>query len=109
MNQENRNCQNCKGDFVIEPDDFAFYEKMKAPAPEICPMCRQKLRTTFRNFKTLYKRPCSKSGKLILSAYHPDTRFPVYDISEWWSDGWDAIAYGMDIDFEKPRRLKPLF
>lgn len=24
MNQETRNCQNCKKEFVIEPDDFAF-------------------------------------------------------------------------------------
>jgi len=60
-----------------------------------------KMRTTFRNFKTLYKRPAVSLAKLILSAYHP-YKIPVYDISEWWSDGWDAIAYGMDIDFEKP-------
>jgi hypothetical protein len=25
---ENKICQNCKGDFTIEPDDFGFYEKM---------------------------------------------------------------------------------
>ena len=37
---ETKVCQNCKKDFVIEPDDFAFYEKMKVPAPTFCPDCR---------------------------------------------------------------------
>lgn len=27
MNSETKQCQNCKKDFTIEPDDFAFYEK----------------------------------------------------------------------------------
>ena len=29
MVQETRVCQNCHKDFVIESDDFAFYEKIK--------------------------------------------------------------------------------
>ena len=32
MKSETRNCQNCKKDFVIEPDDFSFYEKIKVPS-----------------------------------------------------------------------------
>lgn len=28
-NQEIKICQNCQKDFVIEPDDFAFYAKIK--------------------------------------------------------------------------------
>src|SRR3989344_1284355 len=97
-----KNCQNCKKDFIIEQDDFGFYEKMSVPVPEKCPQCRQQLRTLFRNFKTLYKRPSSMSGKMIISVYDTDTPFPVYDISEWWSDDWDPMSYGMDIDWEKP-------
>ena len=99
---ENRICQNCKNDFVIEPDDFGFYEKMKVPIPEKCPQCRQQIRMLFRNFKTLYKRPSSKSKKMIVSMYNPDVPFPVYDISEWWGDGWDPIDYGIDIDWDQP-------
>jgi len=30
---ETRNCQNCKKDFIIELDDFGFYEKIKVPIP----------------------------------------------------------------------------
>lgn len=34
MNQEIKSCQNCKKDFTVEPDDFAFYEKIKVPSPQ---------------------------------------------------------------------------
>ena len=99
---ENRICQNCKGKFVIEPDDFRFYEKIDVSAPEKCPKCRQQIRMLFRNFKTLYKRPSSKSGKMIISMYNPDVPFPVYDISEWWTDDWEATAYTLDLDLSIP-------
>ncbi|KKQ02734.1 MAG: hypothetical protein US18_C0013G0008 [Parcubacteria group bacterium GW2011_GWB1_36_5] len=29
MNSETKTCQNCKGEFIIEPDGFGFYEKIK--------------------------------------------------------------------------------
>jgi len=29
MQPETKNCQNCKQGFTIEPEDFAFYEKMQ--------------------------------------------------------------------------------
>lgn len=99
--KENQVCQNCKNNFIIEADDFLFYEKMKVLAPDKCPECRQQLRMLFRNFKTLYKRPSSKSGKMIISVYKPEVPFPVYDISEWWGDSWDALDYGRDINFEE--------
>ncbi len=98
---ENRICQSCKKDFIIEPDDFGFYEKMSVPAPQKCPQCRQQLRTLFRNFKTLYKRPSSMSGKIIVSVYDTDTLFPVYDTDEWWKDVWDPMSYGIDLDLNK--------
>ena len=98
---ETRNCQNCKTNFNIEPDDFSFYEKMKVPPPTWCPECRQNARILHRNFKTLYKRPSSKSGKMIVSMYNPDVLFPVYDIGEWWGDDWDPMDYGRDIDWER--------
>ncbi len=98
---ENRTCQNCKQNFTIEPDDFSFYEKMGVPAPNKCPYCRQQARTLYRNFKTLYKRTSSLSGKSIVSVYSPDAPFPVYESSEWWSDTWDALTYGRDIDWTR--------
>lgn len=102
MNEEIKICQNCKQSFKIEPNDFGFYEKMKVPVPEDCPECRQQLRMVFRNFKTLYKRKCDKSDKMIVSMYDSNTPFPVYDISEWWGDSWEGGEYAMDIDWEAP-------
>lgn len=37
---EKRICQNRKNSFEIEAQDFAFYEKIKVPAPTWCPDCR---------------------------------------------------------------------
>ena len=102
MEQETKNCQNCKKDFVIEPDDFAFYEKMKVPAPTWCPQCRQQGRILIRNFKTLYKRNSDKSGKSIISMYSAKAPFTVWSHDEWWSDDWDPHIYGRDIDFAQP-------
>lgn len=99
---ENKTCQNCKTDFTIEPDDFGFYEKMQVPAPEECGLCRQQARLIFRNFTTLYKRKCDKSGREIIAVYGPNTKFPVYGLPEWWGDGWDPLGYGQDIDWGRP-------
>ena len=102
MQNKIKQCQNCKFDFNIEPGDFNFYEKMKVPPPTKCPSCRQQQRILFRNFKTLYRRPSSKSGKMIVSMYSPSAPFPVYDIAEWWNDDWDPMAYGIDMDWNRP-------
>jgi len=32
MNQETKQCQNCKKDFTVEPEDFNFYEKISGSA-----------------------------------------------------------------------------
>lgn len=99
---ENRICQNCKRNFTIEEEDFNFYEKMKAPAPNYCSACREKRRLAFRNERTLYRRTCSKSGKSIISIYPENTPFPVYDQHIWWGDEWDAIDYGQEYDPNRP-------
>lgn len=102
MKTEIKQCQNCKKDFIIEPDDFSFYEKMDVPIPEKCPQCRQQARMLFRNFRTLYKRKCDKSGKIIVSIYNPDTIFPVFNPLEWWGDDWDPMDFGRDINWDTP-------
>lgn len=101
---ENKICQNCKGDFTIEPDDFGFYEKIQVPPPTFCPECRIIRRMVWRNEHNLYRRPCmTKEGiKDLISNYHPRVPFPVYEQDYWWSDAWDAFDYGQDYDFDKP-------
>ncbi len=104
MQSETRNCQNCKNPFTTEPDDFAFYEKMKVPAPTFCPECRNQRRMTWRNERTLYKRKCGAPGHAeeIISCFSPDKPFTVYDQSYWWSDAWDPLASGKEYDFSRP-------
>jgi hypothetical protein len=101
MERESRNCQNCKSDFIIEPEDFLFYEKIKVPPPTFCSECRRQRRLTFRNTHALYKRKDSFSGEDIISIYSPDKDLVVIDQKDWWGDGWDPFDYGMEYDFSK--------
>ena len=101
MNQETHQCQNCKQDFVIEPDDFAFYEKMKVPPPTFCPECRIARRFAWRNERTLYKRTCDLCKKSIVAMYPESAVFPVYCRECWYSDKWDPLEYGKNLDFSK--------
>lgn len=96
MNQEIRNCQNCKQTFVIEPDDFSFYEKMGVPAPTWCPECRMVRRAVFVTDRVLFKREDSYTGKEILSIFPSGTLFPIYNHEVWWGDEWDPMSYGIN-------------
>jgi len=99
---ETKTCQNCKKQFTIEPDDFAFYEKMKVPPPTFCPECRMQRRFAWRNERTLHRNVCAKTSKKIITGFAPDSGLKVYDRDVWWSDDWDPMAYGVDYDFSKP-------
>ena len=99
---ETRTCQNCKSSFVIEKEDFNFYEKIKVPPPTLCPECRQQRRYAFRNERILYKRKCDLCAKNIVTFYSPNKPHKVYCIECWWSDKWDPNSYGKDFDFSKP-------
>lgn len=101
MNSETRNCQNCKKDFTIEPDDFSFYEKIKVPPPTFCPECRLIRRLIMRNERTLYKRKCDMCGEDKILLYPQDSKFKVYCRECFNNDNWDAIDYGKDFDFSK--------
>jgi len=102
MNSETRNCQNCKKDFIIEPEDFLFYEKIKVPAPTWCPECRAVRRMIWRNERALFRRVCDFTGNNIITMFHPESNIKVYDRDIWWSDKWDPRDYGKEYDFSKP-------
>ena len=102
MNQsENKTCQNCKNQFVIEPDDFTFYEKIGVPHPVLCPECRFKRRAVFRNETTLYSRQCALCKKSLLSQYNPKSPYIIYCQDCWESDKWDPYAFGRDYDYNR--------
>ncbi len=104
-----RTCTQCATGFEITDEDFVFYEKVSPvfngkkeaiPPPTLCPVCRRRRRLAFRNERNLYHRKCDWTGKQIISQY-ADPALKVYVNSEWWSDGWDALAYGKEMDFSR--------
>ncbi|MBI5733189.1 hypothetical protein HY967_04570 [Candidatus Jorgensenbacteria bacterium] len=99
---EERECQNCKREFIFEPDDFEFYEKMRVPPPTWCPLCRLQRRLIWRNERNLSRRSCDLCKKEILSMYGNEVKFPVYCPACWKGDAWDSLSYGREYNFSKP-------
>jgi len=102
MNSETKQCQNCHQNFVIEPEDFLFYDKMKVPPPTWCPECRMVRRLSFRNERYLYKRTCDLCGNSQISIFSPEGGYKIYCNPCWWSDKWDSLDYGRAYDFSRP-------
>ena len=102
MNSETRKCQNCEKDFVIEPEDFGFYEKIKVPPPTWCPDCRIQRRLIWRGERSLYKRDCDLCGRSIIAIYSTEKPYKVYCHECFHGDKWDGRDFGIEIDFSKP-------
>jgi len=102
VNQETRICQNCKNQFTIEPEDFAFYKKVKVPPPTFCPRCRFQRRLAVFNLMTLYRRRCDLCGEEKISMYSPQSPYQVYCPQCWWSDKWEPLSYGKEYNFNRP-------
>ena len=101
MNAETKVCQNCKNDFVIEPEDFNFYEKIKVPPPTFCPVCRAERRFVFRNERKLFRVIDDFTGKEILSTFPKESGKKIITREEWNGDSWEAMDYGADYDFSR--------
>ena len=101
MESKTKQCQNCKIEFTIEPEDFEFYKKIGVPAPTFCPECRLQRRMSFRNDSKLYKRKCDFSGKEIFSMFSKEFPNKVYNRDIWWSDKWDAMEYGQEYNINE--------
>ncbi len=100
---ENRTCIKCSNNFSIDADEFSFYEKMKVPAPHVCPDCRFKMRAVWRNEVSLYSgQKCKMCDKSIISIFNPKSGYIVYCSNCYSSDRWDAKDYAKDYDYERP-------
>jgi len=102
MQSEIKKCRNCTKDFIIEIEDFGFYEKMQVPPPTWCPTCRLQRRLTFFNLIKLYKRKCDLCKTDFIAMYHSDAPYKIYCPTCWWGDSWDPTEYGRDFDFSRP-------
>ncbi len=98
MNPETHNCQNCKNDFAIEPDDFGFYEKMGVPAPTFCPKCRRTRRLAWLNDFVLYNRECFMCSKKFISIYAQNNASEVMCPKCFFGDKFNPEDYGIEYD-----------
>ncbi len=76
-------------------------QKQSIPAPTLCPPCREQRRLSFRNQQTLYRRPCALCGQKIIAIYSAEKPHVVYCPTCWWSDKWDGLTFGADVDLEE--------
>jgi len=103
-------CVNCSAKFEVTDEDLEFFNKLDASAIElkgispqsICPDCRQQRRLVRRNERVLYRRDCDACKTQVLAMSPADAPFPVYCSNCWWSDNWDPLSYGKEIDFNRP-------
>ncbi len=102
MQKENKKCIKCQNNFVVEADDFAFYEKLDLPSPKMCPYCRWKYLLAFWIFGRLRIAKSALSGKTIITVIPESAPFPIYDHAEFISDAWDPLTYGADYDSSRP-------
>ncbi|MCB0346933.1 MAG: hypothetical protein KDD66_17575, partial [Bdellovibrionales bacterium] len=105
-----RKCTSCAVQFEFTPEDIAFFKKVSPrfgsktcsiPPPNLCSECRNVRRMAWRNDRSFYMRKCDLSGERMVAIYPPDTPFPVYHPKNWYSDKWDPMDYGQDLDLSR--------
>jgi len=55
-------CLQCKKNYKIIANEFAFYKNLQIPLPRLCPDCRHSLRFSARGPNRLWHRQCGCSG-----------------------------------------------
>jgi len=106
-------CKNnwCHAAFEISEEDLAFLDRLSPqiagkkeplPPPTLCPDCRLQRRLVQANQLNLYERTCDLTGKKIISNTHPTAPCKVFRQEEWYTDQWDPLVYGREMDFSRP-------
>jgi hypothetical protein len=96
-------CKQCSRVFDIFQEDIEFYHKLQVPAPSLCLECRKQRRFGFyNNILKFYKKEDARTNEKIISTFHPDSPYKIYNLEYWWSDKWGGEDYGKDYNFNKP-------
>lgn len=102
MQSIKQECKKCKQEFVLNSNDIGFYQKMKVPNPKVCPDCRFKMRSMFRNETTLYSgRKCALCNKNVITMYNPKLSYVVCCNECYQGDKWDPLSFAKDYNVSK--------
>ncbi|MBU1911261.1 hypothetical protein KKG16_02535, partial [Patescibacteria group bacterium] len=71
-------CQATGKQFMIVPQELAFYRRMQLPIPHFHPEERYKRRMSKRPPRKLWKRHCDKCGEEMETSYAPERSEVVY-------------------------------
>jgi len=104
-------CKTCSNEYEVTDSDLKFLNKIsptfdgkkfQIPPSKLCPNCGDQRRFSHLNHINLFKRKCDGSGKDVISMYHPDSGYTVYDMRYWSTDAWDPLSFGRDFDYSRP-------
>ncbi|PIZ70912.1 hypothetical protein COY07_05915 [Candidatus Peregrinibacteria bacterium CG_4_10_14_0_2_um_filter_43_11] len=73
-----KTCAGCKKEFLIIPQEKAFYEQKNLPFPSSCHECRKIRRQGLRNDRKLYQRNCDQCGISLETTYAKDSPYIIY-------------------------------
>ncbi len=88
--------------FTISDKQEKYCAANNIPLPDLCPEERMRQMEGMSNSVYLYNSTCAFTHKPILTSIPPNRGFTVYDVDIWNSDQWDPLAYGQDIDWNRP-------
>ncbi len=91
-------CEHCQTRFTISPDELSMYEKVAIPLPTQCFSCRMKHYFAFWPFGKFRKGTSDLSGENLITILPASARYPIYTSSEWFSDAWDPMSFGLTYD-----------
>jgi hypothetical protein len=111
MAEINKTCIHCNIEFTISTEEMSMYEKVGIVLPTLCFFCRVKLHLSFWLYGKFRKGKSDLSGENLITILPENTRYPIYTLTEWYSDSWDAMDYGQkynkdEIFFDQLKRLQ---
>ncbi|MFC1810175.1 hypothetical protein ACFLZH_01625 [Patescibacteria group bacterium] len=107
---EQKKCRHCGVDIEVTDDDLKYLDKIsptfdgkkfQIPPSTLCANCGDQRRFSHINHINLFRRKCDGTGKDIITSYHPDSMYAVYEMHYWPTDAWDPLKYGRDFDFTR--------
>jgi len=96
MKKEEKICEHCQQNFSISEEELILYKKVEIELPTLCFFCRIKLHLSFWMFGKFRKGKSDLSGESLITVLPEKTRYPIFTLTEWHSDKWNALDYGID-------------